>query len=82
MRASLFYHKPIPQQSITHYNVLLNLQFITTMAAIDIDSGSLSILAEVSSCVNHTLGDANFTRITTTVIDAADQFFHLILRIP
>ena len=51
------------------------------MADIDIDSDALSILSEVSTCVDNALGDANFTGTTTTVIDAVDCFFYLILRI-
>ena len=46
------------------------------MAAIDIDSKALSISAEISTCVDHTLGDANFTG-TATTIDAIDRFVPL-----
>ena len=47
------------------------------MAAINIDSDTLSILAEVSTCVDNALGDANFTGTTTTFIDTVDRFFPL-----
>ena len=47
------------------------------MSTIDIDSDTLSILVEVSTCVDHTLGDAKFYGITTTVIDALDRFVPL-----
>ena len=49
------------------------------MAAIDIDSDTLSILAEVSTSVDHALGDARFSGTTMTVIDAVDQFLPLML---
>ena len=47
------------------------------MAAIDIYSKALSILAGVITCVDHALGNANFTGTTTIVIDAVDQLVPL-----